>query len=95
MIPMRRYWSNHDEVDNVCLAGSVAWDGKEMLVNKCVTDVSSSCNVETRQGSATEFSLPFLSLISKSNSWRSSTHYINHGLASFLESKYFKAAWLV
>ena len=40
--------SSHDEVDNVCILGSVARDGKEMLVGECVTDVSSSRNVATR-----------------------------------------------
>jgi hypothetical protein len=34
----------------------------------------------------------FLSFISKSNSWRNRIHLINLGLASFLVSKYFKAA---
>ena len=48
MIPMLRDRSNHDEVDDVCIPQSVARDGKEMLVGKCVIDVSSSRNVETR-----------------------------------------------
>ena len=40
--------SSHDEVDDVCIPGGVARDGKEMLVGECVIDVSSTSNVETR-----------------------------------------------
>ena len=40
--------SSHDEVDDVCIPGGVAQDGKEMLVGEYVTDVSSSRDVETR-----------------------------------------------
>ena len=39
--------SCNDEVDDVCISGGVDQDGKEMVVGKCVTDVSSSQNVET------------------------------------------------
>ena len=47
-IPMLRDRSSHNEVDDVCIPGGVAQDGKGMLVRECVTDVSSSRNVETR-----------------------------------------------
>ena len=40
--------SSHDEVQDVCILESVARDDKEMLVGECVTDVSSSRNVEIR-----------------------------------------------
>ena len=89
MIPMLRDWSSHDEVDDVGKPGRMAQAGKEMLIEEWVTNVSYT------KWSATEFLLPFLSFISKSNSWRSSTHRMSRGLASFLERKYFRAAWLV
>ena len=47
-IPVLRDQSNDDEVDDVCIQGGVTRDGKEMLVEECVTDVSSSWDVETR-----------------------------------------------
>ena len=47
-IPMLWDRSSHGEVYDVCIPGSVALDGEEMLVGECVTDVSSSRNVETR-----------------------------------------------
>ena len=40
--------SSHDEVDDVCIPGGMARDGKEMLVGECITDVSSSWNLEMR-----------------------------------------------
>jgi len=51
---------------------------------------SSSCLMRERW-SATRFSTPFLSQIFKLNSWRSKTHLINLGLASFFASKYLRA----
>ena len=47
-IPVLWDRSSHDEVDDVCIPGDMARDGKEMLVEECVIDVSSSRNVETR-----------------------------------------------
>ena len=49
-IPVLRDRSSDDEVNdlNVCVLGGVTRDGKEMLVWECVTDVSSSRDVETR-----------------------------------------------
>ena len=41
-IPVLRDRSSHDEVHDVCIPGSVARDGKEMLVREYVTDVSFS-----------------------------------------------------
>ena len=40
--------SSDDEVDDVCLLGGVTRDDKEMLVWKCISDVLSSRDVETR-----------------------------------------------
>ena len=37
-IPMHWDRCSHDEVQDVCLPSSVARDGKEMLVEECVTD---------------------------------------------------------
>ena len=48
MIPILRDRSSEDEVDDVCIQGGMARDGKEMLVRECVTDFSSYWNVETR-----------------------------------------------
>ena len=50
LMPIPVLWdrSSEDEVDDVCVLGSVARDGKEMLVGECVIDVSSSRDVETR-----------------------------------------------
>ena len=48
-IPVLRDRSSDDEVDNVCALGGVTRDGKDMLVGECVTDVSSSQDVETRE----------------------------------------------
>ena len=47
-ITVLRDQSSHAEVDDVCILGGVAWDGKEMLVGECVTNVSSSRDVETQ-----------------------------------------------
>ena len=49
-MPIPVLWdrSSYDEVDNVCILGGVTRDGKEMLVGECVTNVSSSQDVETR-----------------------------------------------
>ena len=46
-ILMLRDQSSHDEVDDVRKPGSVVRDGKEMLIEECVTNVSHTCNVET------------------------------------------------
>ena len=46
-IPMPWDWSSHDKVHDVCIAGGMAQDAKEMLFGECVTDVSSFRNVET------------------------------------------------
>ena len=46
-ILMLKDHSSHDKVHDVCIPGSVARDGKEMLVRECVTDDSSQ-NVETQ-----------------------------------------------
>ena len=40
--------SSHDEVDDVRVPGGVTRDGEEMLVWKCLSDVLSSRDVETR-----------------------------------------------
>ena len=45
--------------------------------------------------SATEFSTPFLSLISRSNSWSRRIHLINLGLASFLVKRCLSTTWSV
>ena len=47
-IPVLRDLSSDDEVHDVCIPGSVARDGEEMLVGEYVTDVSSFRDVETR-----------------------------------------------
>ena len=47
-IPVLRDQSSHDEVDDVCIPGGVARDGNEMLIEECVTDVSSSRDVDMR-----------------------------------------------
>ena len=47
LIPVLRDQSSDDEVDDVCIPGGVTRDGKEMLVWKCVTNFSSSQDVET------------------------------------------------
>ena len=67
-IPMLRDRSSQDEVDVVRKPGRMARDDKEMLVVECVTDVSAPGMWRRDKWSATEFLLPFLSLISKSNS---------------------------
>ena len=38
LIPTLRDRSNHDEVDDVDKPGSVAQDGKKMLVGDCIID---------------------------------------------------------
>ena len=40
--------SSDDEVDDVCVPGGMTRDDKEMFIGECVTDVSSSRDVETR-----------------------------------------------
>ena len=45
--------------------------------------------------SATKFSEPFLSLISRSNSYSNRVQLMSLGLVSFLANKYLKAAWSV
>ena len=47
-IPVLRDRCSDNEVDDVCVPRGVPLDGKEMLVWKCVTDVFSSRDVETR-----------------------------------------------
>ena len=47
-VPVLRDRSSDDEVDDVRVPGGVTRDGKEMLVWKCITDVLSSRDVETR-----------------------------------------------
>ena len=47
MIPVLQDQSSHDEVGDVCIPGGVARDDKEILVGECITDVSSSRDVET------------------------------------------------
>ena len=47
-IPMLRDRSSEDEVDDVRVPGGVSRDGEEMLVWKCISDVLSSRDVETR-----------------------------------------------
>src|ERR1044072_6350459 len=51
--------------------------------------------VLTDRWSATPLSLPFLSIIAKSNSWRSKPHLISLGLESCLEKRFLRAAWSV
>ena len=48
LMPMLWDRSIHDEVDDVDKPGSVAQDGKKMLVGECITDVSYTWNLETR-----------------------------------------------
>ena len=40
--------SSHDEVDDVCILGSVARDGKEILIKECIIDYSCTLNMEMR-----------------------------------------------
>ena len=47
-VPVLRDRSSHDEADDVRVPGGVARDGEEMLVWKCLPDVLSSRDVETR-----------------------------------------------
>ena len=47
-VPVLRDRSNDDEVDDVRVPGGVTRDGKEMLVWKCLSNVLSSRDVETR-----------------------------------------------
>ena len=47
-VPVLRDRSSDDEVDDVRVVGGVTRDGEEMLVWKCITDVLSSRDVETR-----------------------------------------------
>ena len=47
-VPVLRDRSSHDEVDDVRILGGVNRDGEEMLIWKCVSDVLSSRDVETR-----------------------------------------------
>ena len=47
-ILMLRDQSNNDEVVDVAKPGSMARDGKEMLVGESVVDISCTWNVETR-----------------------------------------------
>ena len=67
-VPMLQDQSSNDEVDDVRLPGGVTRDGEEMLVWKYLSDVLSYEMWRRDKLSATEFSLPFLSFISKSNS---------------------------
>ena len=68
IIPMFQNRSSDDDVDDVCILGGVARDGKEMLVGN-VSPMSPQAGMWRHdKWSAFEFSLPFLSLISKSNS---------------------------
>ena len=48
LIPILQDRSSHEEVDDVRTPGSVTRYGKEMLVKKCVTNVSCTWDVETR-----------------------------------------------
>ena len=47
-VPVLRDQSSDEEVDDVRVPGGVTRDGEEMLVWKCITDVLSSRDVETR-----------------------------------------------
>ena len=47
-VPVLRDLSSDDEVDDVRVPGGTTLDGEEMLVCKCITDVLSSWDVETR-----------------------------------------------
>ena len=47
-VPVLRDRSSDDEVDDVRVPGGVTRDGKEMLISKCISDVLSSRDVETR-----------------------------------------------
>ena len=47
-VPMLRDRSSDDEVDDMRVPGGVSWDGEEMLIWKCISDVLSSRDVETR-----------------------------------------------
>ena len=50
LVPVLMLWdrSSDDEVDNVRVPRGVTRDGDEMLVWKCISDVLSSRDVETR-----------------------------------------------
>ena len=48
LVPVLRDRSSYDEVDDVRVPRGVTRDGKEMLVWKCLSDVLSSRDVETR-----------------------------------------------
>ena len=47
-VPVLRDRSSDDEVDDVRVLGGVSHDGEEMLIWKCISDVLSSRDVETR-----------------------------------------------
>ena len=47
-VPVLRDRSSDDEVDDVRVQGGVTRDGEEMFIWKCITDVLSSRDVETR-----------------------------------------------
>ena len=54
-----------------------------------------TCTCILERWSTTQLSAPFLSLISKSNSWRSTIQRMSRCLASFLVKRYFSAAWSI
>jgi hypothetical protein len=85
------------KIDNIRVPGSDLETLKSMssLIESLIGNSCGFSNCILDKWSATEFFTPFLSFISKSNSWSSKIHLINRGLASFLVSKYFKVAWSV
>ena len=68
---------------------------EKLLIEKTITNRDSHALLVTilNRWSVTQFSKPFLSLISQSNSWSSIHHLINLCFASFFSVRCFKVAW--
>jgi hypothetical protein len=78
------------------------WNSQYLHTKGLISSPWGSCHLEgsgriliRNKWSAIEFSTPFLSLISKSNSWSRRIHLMSLGLVSFLVRRYFRAAWSV
>ena len=96
--PLRRYSIGHQRVHDVCIPGNAeiannCSSGKRVL-NRCGS-CSAILKVSLGKWFATTLSTPFLTLFMISSSWSKGIHQINHGLASFLDNKYFNVAWSV
>jgi len=73
---------------------SISFSSKKASWISFSLHVTSSFTNRERWSTIT-FTLPFLSLISKSNSWSKRTYLINRGLELGLVNKYFMAEWSV